>query len=322
MQPSRRDQESNTEGCVAEGLMQAGLPHASLIICSRNRPKMLLQTIESVLEGDEVPREIVVIDQSNERNTEVKHLKTKRPTDIRYIWAQTVGLSRARNVGIVAAQHAMVAIIDDDMFVAPSWYGALIRALIDAGERAVVTGRVLPAEAEVPGGFVPTFMPSDVPAVYEGRIGTDVLAGGHMAAYCSTFKTVGGFDERLGAGGEFPAADDNDLGFRLLEAGYRIVYAPQAVVYHRAWRGKREYMRMRWSYGRGKGGFYTKYFSMKDLYIFKRMIWDITQRFCYFPHRLLRDPQRACGDMVYVAGILVGSLQWALTRWKNPAIGH
>ena len=81
-------------------------------------------------------------------------------------------------------------------------------------------------------------------------------------------------------------------------------------------------MRMRWSYGRGKGGFYTKYFSMKDLYIFKRMIRDITQRFCYLPHRLLRDPQRACGDMVYVAGILVGTVQWALTRSRNPAIDH
>jgi GT2 family glycosyltransferase len=154
-------------------------------------------------------------------------------------------------------------------------------------------------------------MPSDVPAVYEGRIDNDVLAGGHMAAHRAAFETVGGFDERLGAGGEFPAADDNDLGFRLLEAEYRIVYAPQAVVYHRAWRGRGEHMRMRWSYGRGKGGFYTKYLSIKDPHILKRMMWDIGQRFFYFPHRLLRDPQRACGDMVYVAGILVGTLQWS-----------
>ena len=135
-----------------------------------------------------------------------------------------------------------------------------------------------------------------------------------MVAYRSVFKTVGGFDERLGAGGEFPAADDNDFGFRLLEAGYQIVYAPQAVVYHRAWRGKGEYMPMRWSYGRGKGGFYSKYFSVKDRHILKRMIWDIAQRFFYFPHRLLRDPRRACGDIVYVAGILCGMAQWIIMR--------
>jgi GT2 family glycosyltransferase len=296
---------------------QASLPRTTLIICSRNRPAMLQQTIESVLQGDEVPTELVLIDQSNAPNPDLSSLKTSRVTDIRYIWTQTIGLSRARNDGIAAARHSIMAIIDDDMFVPRDWYGALIRALRSAGERAVVTGRVLPTKAEVPGGFVPAFVPSDVPATYEGRIGTDVLAGGHMAAYRSAFTTVGGFDERLGAGGEFPAADDNDLGFRLLEAGYRIIYAPQAVVYHRAWRGKREYMPMRWSYGRGKGGFYTKYFSMKDRHILKRMIWDIAQRFFYFPHRLLRDPHRACGDMVYVAGILCGTAQWIITRTRN-----
>ena len=287
------------------------LPPTTLIICSRNRPIMLQQTIESVLQGDEVPSELVVVDQSSAANRNIANLKSQRDTDIRYVWTQTIGLSRARNIGIAAARHSVLAIIDDDMFVASNWYGEFIRALLGAGERAVVTGRVLPAEAEVPGGFVPTFMPSDVPAVYEGRIDNDVLAGGHMAAHRAAFETVGGFDERLGAGGEFPAADDNDLGFRLLEAEYRIVYAPQAVVYHRAWRGRGEYMPMRWSYGRGKGGFYTKYLSIKDPHILKRMMWDIGQRFFYFPHRLLRDPQRACGDMVYVAGILVGTLQWS-----------
>src|SRR5437899_7923599 len=218
----------------------SSLPRTTLIICSRNRPTMLQQTIESVLQGDEVPTELVVIDQSSAANPKLACLKTSRVTDIRYIWSETVGLSRARNAGIAAARYSIMAIIDDDMFVPTDWYGALIRALVSAGERAVVTGRVLPTEAEVPGGFVPASVPSDVPATYEGRIGADVLAGGHMVAYRSVFKTVGGFDERLGAGGEFPAADDNDFGFRLLEAGYQIVYAPQAVVYHRAWRGKGE----------------------------------------------------------------------------------
>ena len=138
-----------------------------------------------------------------------------------------------------------------------------------------------------------------------------------MAAHRSAFETVGGFDERLGAGGDFPAADDNDFGFRLLEAGYRIVYAPQAVVYHRAWRGKEEYMPMRWKYGRGKGGFYTKYISLKDPHILKRMIWDIVQRILVFPHRLCREPRRACGDLVYILGILSGAIQWKLTQSPN-----
>ena len=219
MQSSKKNQEVSNQAAQAIAVSlstDAALPPASVIICSRNRPTMLQETIESVLQGDEVPTELVVIDQSDGPNPNIASLGTKRTTDVRYIWTQTVGLTRARNAGIAAARHTVLAIIDDDMFVSPNWYGALIRALVGAGERAVVTGRVLPAEAEVPGGFVPTFMPSDVSAVYEGRIGADVLAGGHMAAYRSQLEAIGGFDERLGAGGEFPAADDNDLGFRLL----------------------------------------------------------------------------------------------------------
>jgi len=297
-------------------LTEASLPPASLIICSRDRPKLLAETIESVLRGDEVPTELIIIDQSDVPHPALASLKSGCSCEIRYLWTHSAGLSRARNTGIAAARHAILAIIDDDMFVEPAWFGSLIRALLNSGERAVVTGRVLPTAPEVPGGFVPTFMPSEVRAVYEGRIGTDVLAGGHMAAYRSILDAVGGFDERLGAGADFPAADDNDLGFRLLEAGYRIIYAPEAVLYHRAWRGKGQYMAARWSYGRGKGGYYSKYLSYKDLYMLRRMVWDILHRVFRFPFLVWLDPRRACGDLVYIAGILSGTTRWAWTQLK------
>lgn len=293
------------------------LPPTSLIICSRNRPRLLRDTIDSVLQGEEVPTELIIIDQSDVPHSSLETLTHTRACKIRYLWTRSVGLSRARNAGIAASKHAILAIIDDDMLVTPLWFGSLIRALLSARERAVVTGRVLPAVAEVPGGFVPTFMPSEVPAVYEGRIGADVLAGGHMATYRSILEAVGGFDERLGAGADFPAADDNDLGFRLLEAGYRIIYAPEAVLYHRAWRGKGEYMAMRWSYGRGKGGFYTKYLSLRDPYMLRRMVWDIFHRVFFFPYRFCTDPRRACGDLVYITGILSGATQWVLIQLRK-----
>src|SRR4029077_8189811 len=181
-----------------------GLPSTTLIICSRNRPELLLETVRSVLEGDRVPTELVVVDQSRIPNAYLANMKSGRACDVRYLQTQSAGLSRGRNAGIAAARHDVVAIIDDDMLVEPSWFEALIRVLCQAGERAVVTGRVLAAIAEVPGGFAPAVVAGTTPAVYEGRIGTDVLAGGHMAAFRSLPETAGGFDERLGAGSTFP----------------------------------------------------------------------------------------------------------------------
>jgi GT2 family glycosyltransferase len=128
---------------------------------------------------------------------------------------------------------------------------------------------------------------------------------------------VGGFDARLGAGSRFPAADDNDLGFRLLKAGYEIVYAPQAVVYHRAWRPASEYLVMRWRYGRGKGGFYAKHLPTEPRYMLGRIACDVGRRALGFFGRLRRDPRGAAGDVVYSLGVMVGVIQWSLGLRKT-----
>jgi GT2 family glycosyltransferase len=214
----------------------------------------------------------------------------------------------------MAATHDILAFTDDDLCATPTWYGSLIRALVEVGPRSVVTGRVLPGAAERPGGFVPAFVTSQEFKVYQGRIGTDILVSCHMAMHRSAFEEVGGFDDRLGPGTRFPAAEDNDYGFRLLERGYRIVYVPEAVIYHRAWRSQRDYFAMRWLYGRGKGGFYTKYLTLKDPYMLRRMCGDIALRVIRFPWRVLHRPSLALGDLVFVCGILWGAAEWLLTR--------
>jgi GT2 family glycosyltransferase len=311
----------------------AGLPPTSLVICSRNRPKLLRETVQSVLEGDEVPTEIVIVDQSDAPQPVLSSRPQECASDVRYLWldsvglsrarnagiaaATSVGLSRARNAGIAAATYDILVFIDDDMFVTPNWFGTLIRTLVQGGKRAAVSGRVLPTAPESSGGFAIAMVVGEEPAIYEGRIGTDVLAGGHMAMYRSAFGELGGFDERLGAGSLLAGAEDNEFGFRLLEAGYRIVYEPRAVLYHRAWRTNFQYVRIRWNYGRGKGGFYSKYLSLRDRYMLRRMLWDIAYRIVGFPRRVWRDPRLALGDIPYIVGILSGSTQWFLT-YRRP----
>jgi GT2 family glycosyltransferase len=299
---------------------QGRLPLTSLIIGSRNRPQMLLETVESVMRGDEVPAELIIIDQSDVPHPTLPTFKHDRACGIRYLWTHSVGVSRARNAGAAAARHDILVGIDDDMLVLSSWFGTLVRALVDAGPGAIVTGKVLPTDPEAPGGFAPTVVVNEAAAVYEGRIGKDVLPSCHMALYRAAFHDVGGFDERLGPGAPFPSADDNDFGFRLLEAGYRIVYVPGAVVYHRAWRSRQDYLRMRWIYGRGKGGFYGKHLSLSDPYMLRRLVWDISHRVFGFPLRLWKQPRLAYGDPVYVFGILFALAQWLLHQRRTRPI--
>jgi glycosyltransferase involved in cell wall biosynthesis len=175
-------------------------PGASLIICSRNRPQLLLDAVESVLAGEQVPSEIILIDQSDVPNPALKQKQEFRGCWIRYHWTDSRGVSVARNAGAMAAQHDVLVFMDDDMIAPSDWFGTLVLALIRLGHRGVVTGQVAPAAA---GGFAPSTKVDPTPALYEGRTGTDILYTGNMALYRATFIEVGGFDERLGPGTAF-----------------------------------------------------------------------------------------------------------------------
>jgi glycosyltransferase involved in cell wall biosynthesis len=151
------------------------LPEASLIIPSRNRPELLLEAVKSILAGDEVPAELIIVDQSDFPHPTLASFTTDRACDIRYVWTDSVGASRARNTGIAVARYDVLAFTDDDITVPSPWFGRLIRALLCGGPRIVVTGRVLPTTAQEPGGFAPSTKVDESPAVYTGRIGEDVL---------------------------------------------------------------------------------------------------------------------------------------------------
>jgi GT2 family glycosyltransferase len=294
-----------------------GLPPSSLIICSRNRSGLLRETIGSILNGLEVPDEIIVIDQSDEPDKKLAVLHTERRCVIRYHWTRPLGVSHARNLGIKAAQNDSLVFTDDDVFVKPDWFDILLRAFIDAGQRAVVTGRVLAVREHHDGGFAPSTKEDENPAVYEGRVGQDVLYSNNMAFHKSAVAEIGYFDERLGPGTRFPSAEDNDLGFRLLEAGYRILYVPQAVLYHRAWRTDCDYLALRRSYGIGRGAFYAKHLHWQDRYMLRRMFHDVRNHMIQCVSRLRRDRLRAYGDAVLAGGIVYGAVRWLLTQRRT-----
>jgi hypothetical protein len=130
----------------------------------------------------------------------------------------------------------------------------------------------------------------------------------------SVIAEVGLFDEHLGPGTPFPGAQDNDFGFRLLEAGYRIVYEPSAVAYHRAWRARGDYLPLSWSYGRGQGAFYGKYLSFRDRYMLGRMWKDVRRHVLLFVREVLRHPHTAAGHLVYVGGVVSGTAGWRLSQ--------
>ena len=292
--------------------MSNDLPPISLIICSYNRPQLLEESVHSVLAGSVLPHELFIMDQSEVAHPGLSRL-THPSCSIRYTQTLVRGECPARNQALRLAQYELLAFTDDDVLVQPDWLETLARNLVAAGPMAVVTGRVLP-EKQQAGGFAPSTITDTEPAIYQGRINRDVLFPMNMAFWRSALDAVGLFDERLGAGSPFHGAEDNDFGFRLLEAGYQIHYVPTATVVHRAWRPLRDYARLHWYYGYGQGAYYAKYLNLRDSYMARRMVRSLVGNTKRSISLLRRNQREAQASVAYALGIVAGATRWLIRQ--------
>lgn len=220
---------------------------ACVLIATRDRPSALSRCVAALLDGEALPREVVIVDQGIAR-AELESDRTK----IHVIPDDGDGLSRARNVGLRAVTQPIVAVLDDDCVPSPSWLAALSRAVRNAD---AVTGRVLPLPAVGQAVFAVSSRTSDRFRVFTHTTAPwHVGTGGNFAARTEILRRLGGYDERLGAGTPAAAGEDIDLIHRLLRAGARIRYDPQVLVYHARVDAHRR-RATRATYGRGMGVF-------------------------------------------------------------------
>ena len=249
-------------------------PTASVVIPTMNRPGALRECIQSILDGDMRPDQIIVADQSK---TEITRLMVEDLTgsgaDLRYLHLQRPNASAARNAGLRAARTELVAFIDDDCTAGHGWLAALVgeyRESREAGSVAAVTGSVLPSFSGK-SGVATSSRASKQRRVYDASKGGiargewapwDAGSGGNILAPRQTLIDIGGFDIRLGPGTPTRAAEDIDLLYRLTHAG-TIIYQPSAVVYHAA-KSRREHLASRYPYGRGMGSMLAKHLKSGD----------------------------------------------------------
>jgi GT2 family glycosyltransferase len=171
-------------------------PAVSVVVPTCARPELLARCLEALSRQTLDARlfEIIVVDDSRTRH----------------------GPAVARNRGWRRARAEIVAFTDDDTEPRPDWLANGLNAFRDDVE--AVSGRVVMPVPEVP---------SD----YE-RDARGLERGEFVTANCfcrrQILEEVGGFDERF----RLAWREDSDLQFRLLQAGARIVHAPDALVVH------------------------------------------------------------------------------------------
>jgi glucosyl-dolichyl phosphate glucuronosyltransferase len=217
----------------------------TVILCTYNRCQSLVETLEDVaasrLEGS-VEWEVLVVDNnSTDRTREVvEELSSRCPGRFRYLFEPQQGKSHALNAGVRESRGDVLAFVDDDVTVEPTWLQNLT-ATLDGGKWAGVGGRTLLAGTFSPPEWM-TMEGSDnhgdlLAALFDLGPGPCELNrppyGVNMAFRREMFEKHGPFRTDLGPqpGSEI-RSEDTEFGRRLMAAGEKLGYEPSAVVYH------------------------------------------------------------------------------------------
>lgn len=211
----------------------------SVVIITRNRCKDLKECLNSIFDMNVTPNEVIVVDNLSTDGTE----KIKEFYPIKFISIKERGMTKARNMGISVAQGDVVAFVDDDVIVDKNW----LKYLIEAHEKDGIYG--------VGGRVIPYGMPKNCYVKVGGMVGkvfddglilsnfdifmshlieVDFLYGCNMSFKKEALVKVGGFDENL-RGNCF--REDTDACLRMKKLGYKLIYEPRALVWHK-YKGK------------------------------------------------------------------------------------
>jgi glycosyltransferase involved in cell wall biosynthesis len=270
-------------------------PSATVAICTRERADDLRRTLDAVCRLRPAPLEILVID--NAPLSGATRAVTADHPAVRYVVEPIRGLNCARNRALREARGDIVAFTDDDATPEGDWLEGLLLNFSDP-RVACVNGLTLPLELETPAQELfeehCSFARGFARQVFNGRFDNPLLvaragAGANMAVRRSLPDIVGWFDERLDAGTPTQSGGDHQMFTRILAAGYRIVYDPHAVSWHRHRRTFDELLAVVRGYGTGVYAMWTGLLLEQHDFAVLRSAW---RWFRYDHLPLLRAPGR------------------------------
>jgi len=212
----------------------------SVVVCTRNRSVRLLEGCGALLAASSaVDWELLIVDNSSTDDTFVvaAGLAERHPGRVRVALERSLGLSAARNRGILLARGERIAFLDDDAVADAGWLESMAGAL-ESDDIWAVGGPVAPIfESPPPPWFLPEYLPYvsawDRGANRHELEYNEFPRGANMAFRREAFAQVGGFDPRLGRRGRsLRSCEEIELCLRIARAGRRVVYEPDARVRH------------------------------------------------------------------------------------------
>lgn len=248
--------------------------HVSAVICTRNRPDMIAQAVQSVLDNTYPEFDLVVIDQSDDDRTErIVRSMVGGDHAVTYIRSNEPGLSRAYNTGVRLSTGPILAFTDDDCVARRDWIESIVAAFEQDPTADLLYGQVQRARVLVGVDGECPELKFERSERLSHRDGFRVYGmGANFAARRQIFDRVGGFDEMLGGGGPLKSSQDFDFQYRVYRAGATVLLCPSSVVEHFGLRTWDQWPATLRAYGFGDGAFYSKHIRCGDVFALSLLV--------------------------------------------------
>ena len=195
----------------------------SVIIPAYNEAAHIKKCIESVKANanEKLKFEIIVVDDGSTDGT-IEIVKESGIKIIENTEGIIKNISVLRNIGEKASQGMVLAFLDADMIVPGNWLKKANAHFYDGFEGAVGFAEKVPSSA----GWVGKTWGNRLSLKHDKATNVDFLPGSNIFVNRHVFEMIGGFNETL------RTAEDKDLTFRVLQAGFRVISVPDISVIH------------------------------------------------------------------------------------------
>lgn len=203
-------------------------PLVSVVIVTWNRKDDVLAAVRSVYDQAYQHVEIIVVDNASTDGT-VEALGRDYPSARVVALAENQGAAGGRNAGIRAARGDVVFILDSDACLHRDTLGKVVEKLEAEPTVAVIMCKILSAttgQLDPAAGWI---YPENTRADEDLEFASYSFSECGAAIRRSVLDRVGLFWDLL-----FFVGEGDELSLRVWDAGYKVIYWPEAVVYHRA----------------------------------------------------------------------------------------
>jgi GT2 family glycosyltransferase len=210
----------------------------SIISINYNGKHFLKDCLESIQGTEASDAEVIIVDNASTDGSG-EYLRREFPSVKVMELDRNYGFAEANNRGAEAASGKYLVFLNNDTVVTQGWLLALLDALSSepevgaAGSKLLLyhlPGKMNSAGANIVfngGGHDIGFMADDS-LTYNVRGPRGAVCAASMIVRREEFLSLGGFDPLY-----FMYFEDVDLCWRYWLSGYKVLYVPQSVVYHR-----------------------------------------------------------------------------------------